>query len=412
MDDRFDGDIGVAGKSHVAGCKGPFFAFDVLDRSEPPSPNRKARHNMTVAATYPIESVDVSVYTVPTESPESDGTAYWTNTTMVLVEVSAGGKVGLGYTYSSAASAVVITDVLKPEILGCEADRIKELWWKMFRSIRNFGPGGIAVTALSAVDAALWDLRARLLNEPLATTLGIIQPRLSAYGSGGFTSLDDRDLAHHCEHWVEQGFNDVKIKVGREPNRDPERVAIARQAIGSHRGLLIDANGAYNQKQALQLAERFVAESQVIWFEEPVPSADRAGLNWLRGRCPAAMDVAAGEYGYSLEYFQTMLEAGAIDVLQADMTRCGGVTGFLEVATLCRAFGISLSSHCAPALHLSVCAAAPGMKHMEFFYDHVRIEQLFFEGAPRAKNGVVEPNLSLPGNGLTFKRQDAARFSA
>jgi L-alanine-DL-glutamate epimerase-like enolase superfamily enzyme len=132
----------------------------------------------------------------------------------------------------------------------------------------------------------------------------------------------------------------------------------------------------------------------------------------MRDRAPAGMDIAGGEYGYEPFYFRRMLEAGAVDVLQADATRCGGYTGFLRAAALADAFGIPLSSHCAPALHLPVCCAAPRLRHMEWFHDHVRIERAVFDGAPVPRDGAIEPDLERAGHGLAFKLKDAQRLAA
>ena len=111
-------------------------------------------------------------------------------------------------------------------------------------------------------------------------------------------------------------------------------------------------------------------------------SDDLDGLRLLRDRAPAGMEIAAGEYGYDPFYFRRMLEAGAVDVLQADATRCGGITGFLKAAAIADASHMPLSAHTAPALHLHVCCAAPRLRHLEWFHDHVRIEQVLFDGAP------------------------------
>ncbi len=201
------------------------------------------------------------------------------------------------------------------------------------------------------------------------------------------------------------------MKIGRDPKSDPHRVAEAREAIGPDTELYVDANGAYSRKQALALAEVFAHEWDVTWFEEPVSSDDLAGLHLIRDRAPAGMDIAAGEYGYDLGYFRRMLEAEAVDVLQADATRCAGITGFLDAATLCEARSLQLSSHCGPALHLHACCALPKFRHMEYFHDHVRIEQMFFDGVQKTTHGELYPDVSRPGMGLEFKRANAAKYA-
>jgi L-alanine-DL-glutamate epimerase-like enolase superfamily enzyme len=124
------------------------------------------------------------------------------------------------------------------------------------------------------------------------------------------------------------------------------------------------------------------------------------------------MEIAAGEYGYDVFYFQRMLAAGAVDVQQADITRCGGVTGFLEVAALCQAHNIPLSAHTAPALHTQVVCAVTPFKNLEYFHDHVRMERMLFDGLPQLIHGELQPDLSRPGLGLELKRADAQKLAA
>ena len=279
-------------------------------------------------------------------------------------------------------------------------------------AVRNLGREGLAATAISAVDTALWDLKAVLLDLPLATLLGRYRETVPIYGSGGFTTYDDGQLSRQLSGWVEQeGCRWVKMKIGSDGDRDPARVAVAKAAVGSA-ALFVDANGAYHPKQALQLAEIFAAEQDVRWFEEPASSDDLESLREIRDGVPPTMEIAAGEYGYTIDYFRRMLESGAVDVQQADATRCGGVTGFLQAATLCEAFHTDLSAHCAPALHRHLGCAAPRFRHLEWFHDHVRIEHMLFDGAPVPHRGAIAPDSSRPGFGLTLKRKDAERFAA
>jgi L-alanine-DL-glutamate epimerase-like enolase superfamily enzyme len=359
----------------------------------------------------PVEHLRVSTYTVPTDFPESDGTLEWSRTTLVLVQAEGGGRQGLGYTYADAATATLIRDTLAEVVSGADAMAPTAAYFSMWRRIRNLGRPGICSMAISAVDCALWDLKARLLELPLATLLGQVREGAPVYGSGGFTSYSDRQLAKQLSGWVKQGIPRVKMKIGRDPGSDVERVRVARDAIGRQAELYVDANGAYSRKQALAQAEMFVRFG-VRWFEEPVSSDDLEGLRLLRDHAPAMMDIAAGEYGYDLFYFQRMLAAGAVDVQQADITRCGGVTGFLQVASLCQAHNVPLSGHTAPALHTHVACAVTPFKNLEYFHDHVRIEHMLFAGLPQLVNGELRPDLSRPGLGLELKRVDAAKLAA
>jgi L-alanine-DL-glutamate epimerase-like enolase superfamily enzyme len=351
------------------------------------------------------------IYRIPTDFPESDGTLEWNSTTLVVVRAHAGNEIGVGYTYADTATASVVHNLLADVVERRDAMAVGACWNAMVGRTRNLGRPGIVSMAISAVDTALWDLKARLLNLPLVTLLGAVRAAAPVYGSGGFTSYPERKLQSQLRGWVEHGIPRVKMKIGRDAAADISRVRAARKAIGRDAELFVDANGAYSRKQALAQAQAFT-EFGVKWFEEPVSSDDLAGLHLLRDRAPAGIDIAAGEYGYDLTYFQRMLAAEAVDVLQADATRCGGFTGFLEVAALCQAFHVPLSAHCAPALHMHVCCAATPIRHIEYFHDHVRIERMFFDGVRPPVNGELQPDLSRPGMGLELKRADAQRFAA
>jgi L-alanine-DL-glutamate epimerase-like enolase superfamily enzyme len=357
----------------------------------------------------PIQKLAVSVYTVPTDFPEADGTYHWDSTTMVLVEITAAGITGLGYTYADSSTGLLIKDKLAKVVEGCNALAVNELWDKMVYSVRNLGRPGIASMAISAVDSALWDLKARLLDLPLVTLLGAARQSVPVYGSGVFTTYSDRQLQEQLGGWAAQGIRQVKMKIGTHPEDDLRRVKVAREAIGKDTKLFVDANGAYSRKQALAFAEAFT-RYEVSWFEEPVSSDDLEGLNLLRDRAPAGMEIAAGEYGYDLWYFRRMLEAEAVDCLQADVTRCGGISNFMRVSALCQSRSMPLSGHCAPSLHAHVACALGTVRHLEYFHDHARIEHMLFDGTLTPVEGVLQPDLSRPGLGLEFKRKEAEQY--
>ncbi len=357
-----------------------------------------------------IDKLEVSAFQVPTENPESDGTMKWDSTVLVLVEVRAGAVGGLGFTYANKATASLIREKLESIVIGRDAMDVPGTWELMVHSVRNVGRPGIASLAIAAVDVALWDLKATLLQLPLVKLLGQVRSGIPAYGSGGFTSYSIERLQEQLGNWAKSGLRAVKMKIGREPDRDVARVCAAREAIGAKTELFVDANGAYSRKQALEQSNAF-AEYGVKWFEEPVTSDDLAGLHLIRDRAPASMVIAAGEYGYDLVYFRRMLEAGAVDVLQADGTRCAGITGFMRAGALCEAFMMPFSAHTAPSIHQHPCCALPRALNVEYFYDHYRIEEKFFEGAAKPVEGQLRPDLSRPGLGLEFKRADAQAYA-
>jgi L-alanine-DL-glutamate epimerase-like enolase superfamily enzyme len=362
---------------------------------------------MTTAV--PIERVSVDTFVVPTDAHESDGTFEWDATTMVLCRVAAGGVTGLGYTYAGRAAGTFIEEALTDVIRGRDALETNAAYVAMRLACRNNGRSGLTAAAVSAVDAALWDLKGRLLGVPVAVLIGAASETVPVYGSGGFTSYTVEELQRQLAGWVEEGISRVKMKIGRDPHADVRRVAAARTAIGPDAELFVDANGAYHRHVALEQAARF-AEQRVTWFEEPVSSDDVDGLALMVDHSPAGMAIAAGEYGYVVYDFRRWLERRAVDVLQADATRCGGITGFLKAAALAEAWNTPLSAHTAPSIHVHACSAVANVVHIEYFYDHTRIEQMFFDGAAHADHGVLRVDRTRPGLGLDFKTSDAEPY--
>ncbi|MHB1538882.1 MAG: enolase C-terminal domain-like protein [Solirubrobacteraceae bacterium] len=357
-----------------------------------------------------IERVRASAYRVPTATDrEADGTLVWDSTSIVLVHVSCGDHVGVGYTYCDPTAAQVVVSQLAPLLEGADPLMPARAWAAMQVHARQLGHAGIAAMAISAVDVALWDLKAKLLGVCLADALPRFHDGVTIYGSGGFCNYSDEQLREQVAQWRQAGCRSIKLKVGREKERDPARVQVAREAAGRHVELMVDGNGAYTAPEALRWAERF-RELGVTYFEEPLSSQDLDGLAEVRERAPAGMAIAAGEYGWNLPYFQRMLDARAVHILQADVTRCGGVTNMLRVDALCKARGLPFSAHCAPAISAHVCTAMETVVHIEYFFDHQRIESLLFDGTLEADDGRLVPDRSRLGLGIELKHADAARW--
>lgn len=359
-----------------------------------------------------IDEVTAQAYEIPTDAPEADGTFAWSSTTLILAEVVAGGRRGIGYTYAAGACRQLITGPLAHAVTGHSAVDITGRWDSMVRAVRNSGRPGLASCAISAVDAALWDLKGKLLDVPVCRLLGVAHPEVPIYGSGGFTTYGEREARTQLECWVDTWkIPRVKIKIGEssgsDERRDLNRIAFARKVIGPDTELYVDANGGYRRKQAIRVAHA-MSEHNVTWFEEPVSSDDLAGLREVRDQ--VAPDVTAGEYGYDLAYFNRMLAADAVDCLQIDVTRCGGITDWLRAAAVAAAHNVDVSGHCAPNLHAHVAAAIPNLRHLEYFHDHHRIEHMLFDGALSPDGGALRPDQHGPGLGLEFKHRDAEQY--
>jgi L-alanine-DL-glutamate epimerase-like enolase superfamily enzyme len=359
-----------------------------------------------------ITSLETAIYVIPTDAPEADGTLAWDKTTMVVVTARAGSVTGTGWTYGSAAAGTLVDELLAETVAGRDALDVTGATEAMTRQVRNAGGPGIAATAISAVDIALWDLKARLLAVPLTGLLGRVRDDVPVYGSGGFTSYTDEQTRDQLSDWVDkQRIPRVKIKIGESwgtnERRDVARARLAREVIGPDAELYVDANGGYSVGQAVRVG-RQLDDSGVTWFEEPVSSRDLAGLAAVRRQ--VLPDVTAGEYSWTLADSAALIDAGAVDCLQLDVTRCGGVTGFLRGAALAAAHNLQVSGHCAPNLHAHVAAALPNLRHLEYFHDHQRIEGMLFDGALSPDGGVLRPDPDQPGHGMRLRAHDAERY--
>ena len=357
-----------------------------------------------------LERLDVSAYTIPTDTPESDGTLAWDSTTVVVVEAHGGGAVGLGYTYAHEAVAPIVASKLASAVAGVDVMAPGTAWARMAGAVRNVLASGLVGYAISAVDVALHDLKARLLGVSLADLLGRWHDGVAIYGSGGFTSYSLEQLRSQATGWMELGVHAVKIKVGRSPSEDPARLRAVREVIGDDVRLMVDANGAFTPASALAQAHGTYAAFGATWLEEPVSSDDHDGLRRVRDGAPPGMEIAAGEYGTDVFHFTRLLSAGSVDVLQADATRCGGVTGVVRADALAKAHCLPLSAHCAPAISAQVFAACETAVHLEYFHDHVRIEDMLFDGVVAPRGGKLIPDASRPGLGIALKRADAERW--
>ncbi len=366
----------------------------------------------TAVADPAVQGLDAAVYVVPTDAPEADGTLAWDKTTLVLVTARAGGQQGIGWSYTAAAAAPVVTGILSEVVTGRGALDVAGANEAMTRALRNVGRPGIGAMALSAADIALWDLKARLLGCPVAGLIGRARDDVPVYGSGGFTTYDETRTREQLSGWVDKDrIPRVKIKIGESwgshQSRDLARVALAREVIGPDTELYVDANGGYSTGQAVRMADQ-MDEFGVTWFEEPVSSQDPEGLALIRRQ--VRPDVTAGEYSWTLADSARLLAAEAVDCLQLDVTRCGGITEFLRGAALAAAHNVQVSGHCAPNLHAQVAVAVPNLRHLEYFHDHQRIERMFFDGALGPEGGVLTPDPDHPGLGLELRSADAERY--
>lgn len=355
-----------------------------------------------------MRGLTAALYQVPTERPEADGTLAWDHTTMLLVEVvGSDGARGLGLSYTGPGADALVREQLWAAVRDLDDDDIGACWAAMIAAVRNAGRPGLAACAISAVDIALWDLRGKRCSRPLFRLLPTHRRSVPIYGSGGFTTYSCQEVIDQLAGWVDQGIPRVKMKIGLGIQADVERILAVREAIGPDVELMVDANGKYAAKEAITLAQQ-VADA-TTYFEEPVPSDALSEMALVRRSIP--QDVAAGEYGYDPWCFRDILQAQAVDVLQADATRCLGITGFLVAGHAAYASQVRFSSHTAPSIHAHAGCGVPQLSHVEYFHDHARVEAMLFDGAPRALGDRLAPDPDRPGLGLELK-SEAERYRA
>ena len=219
--------------------------------------------------------------------------------------------VGIGYTYADAATGKLAQTLLEKVVHGRDVFEHGAILQALYRHVRNLGETGITAMAISAIDNALWDLRARLLDVPLVSLLGLVRPGIPVYGSGGFTSYNDGQLERQLGGWAEHGFSMVKMKVGTHPDDDPRRVGVARKAIGDATELVRRRERRLYSYPGTGTRATASRNRDVRWFEEPVSSDNLGGLRRCALARPLGMDIAAGEYGYTAWYFERMIDASS-----------------------------------------------------------------------------------------------------
>lgn len=362
---------------------------------------------MNALTDYQIDSVAAAAYTVPTGQPGADGRPPGHCVTAVLVQVRIrNGVTGIGLTYGHEQLTTLVNGLLAGEVTGRDVRDVAGAWSVMNQAMRNLGRPELCSMAIAAVDIALWDAKARCLGEPLHRVLGATRQEVPVYASGGGPGqLDD---------WVIAGMPRVKITIGGahgEP--DPfgtaalRQVTAARRSLGGDTELYVAANGSYDVTTAAELGRALAEDLDVTLFEEPVSAEDLTGLATLRTKLP--LDVAAGERGHHLEYFAALLAAGAVSVVQADVTRCAGITEWLRVAALAEAAKVPLSAQRAPSWHAHVATVPSTLRHVEYFADHARLERVLFDGVLEPRHGTLRPT-DAPGLGLTLKVHDAEPY--
>jgi L-alanine-DL-glutamate epimerase-like enolase superfamily enzyme len=352
-----------------------------------------------------VESVRVLRVGRPVEPPLVSGIHHIDRIEINVVELSAAGETGVGYTYAfSAREADSVTPLvlhLGEVIAGADAADPAALAPALWQRINFIGRAGPPVMALSAIDVALWDLHARVLGVPLHEALGLPSVAQPVYAAAGSRDLSTEALAAEARGFRERGFRGYKLRIGGgDWQADVARVAAVREAIGPEMELMVDANQAWDESTAIAAATA-MAPLALTWFEEPVDAEDFAAMAAVRAAAP--MPIAAGETSYGPGPFEALVAGGCISVLQPDLMRCGGISGFLEVAALGRREGLEVAPHLFDQI-------TPQLPPTE---GEGRIEALpgwfdgLFTGFPLPEGGRVRPG-TAPGTGITLSAEALA----
>ena len=353
-----------------------------------------------------VTALDTAVYTIPTDAPEADGTLAWDKTTMVLVTARAGGEQGLGWSYTSRAAAAVVGELLAGTVTGRDAFDVAGAAEAMARQVRNVGRPGIAAMAISAVDIALWDLKARRAKLPLWRLLGGFDPRVPCYAGGIDLDLSVEALLRQTDDNLSRGFRAIKMKVGRpDLAADVARVKAMRAHLGEGFPLMADANMKWTVEEAIRAA-RALQPYDLTWLEEPIIPDDVAGH--ARILAAGGVPIAAGENLRSLWEFKNYIVAGAVSYPEPDATNCGGVTSFMKIARLAEAFNLPVTSHGAHDITVHLLAACPNRSYLEahgFGLDRYIEHPLVLEGG-------MAPAPVLPGHGVSFDWKGLAQVAA
>ena len=317
-----------------------------------------------------IETVDCDLFCIPLPQVLTDSThGEMKHFSLVTVRVrDSDGAEGLGYTYTVGKTGgpslvAMLTHDVFPLLADEDPRRIEYLWEKMWWALHYVGRGGIASFAISAVDIALWDLRAKRASEPLWQLLGGHDNRVRAYAGGIDLQLSLDQLRDQTQQNLDRGFRAIKMKVGRDRlAEDVERVAAMREFLGPEIPLMVDANMRWSAEQAIRAAHK-IAEYDVYWLEEPTIPEDFDGHG--RVQVEGGIPIASGENLHTIYEFQKLIAAGGVSFPEPDVSNIGGITAWLKVARLAEANNLRVTSHGVHDLHVHLLAAVSNASFLE-----------------------------------------------
>ncbi|MDR2392026.1 MAG: mandelate racemase/muconate lactonizing enzyme family protein [Planctomycetota bacterium] len=356
-----------------------------------------------------IASIEVYLAGTKAKGNFADSTRNVGTVGFVVVEIKTdAGRSGVGVTYHEVGGEAV-RQLIKLDfahrLIGRSPLETEALYEETFHYIRGVGRKGLAFCAYSAVDIALWDLKGQMLGLPLYRLLGGVKNVLPVYASGGWTSYSRDELVAEAENMVRRGYGKIKIKVGveggRNPNEDLRRVRAVRDAVGPGVGIMLDANNAWTAATAVRFANR-VKELDIMFLEEPVFADDIPGL--ARYKAGTDLPLATGEHEYTRYGVRDLIVAGAVDILQVDIARCGGFTEMLRIAAMSQAWNLSLAPHGMEHMHMHLLAAVPNGLFLERLFMFEEVADSVFSNPPVPVNGALTLP-ETPGHGMVLKEE-------
>jgi L-alanine-DL-glutamate epimerase-like enolase superfamily enzyme len=364
-----------------------------------------------------IKNIKTYILRVPVALPITD--AYFSHKARnhVFVEVSTDeGIIGLGEAgqyFGVSAIPPLVKEAFEPYLLGQDPLEVGKLWDTIYRRSMLYGRKGTTIIALSAVELALWDIIGKSANQPLYKLLGGKHvERVKAYASGGFYK-PDVDLVKEMKTFAESGFGTVKMKVGFDPTNDVRRVKLVRKEVGSSVELAIDANMGYLPHVAKEVAQELEAHD-IAWFEEPVSADDVDGM--LEVRNNTRIRIAAGENEYTEYGFTDLIDKRAVDIIQADVTRCGGVSQGKEIAKMAARKGLLFAPHVFGSIvglvaSTHLIASAPNGYILEFDQTDDPLREAVIDEYLKLENGFVTVP-ERPGVGVEIPERLLRKYSA
>jgi L-alanine-DL-glutamate epimerase-like enolase superfamily enzyme len=359
-----------------------------------------------------LVEASVQLVRVPVDPPRGDAIQKFDALELPIVElVDAGGRRGIGFGYTigtgGTAIAALLRDQLLPSLAGVDARAIAGVMQRLVKSIHALTPGCMSSTALAAIDVALWDLAGHRTNTPLHLLLGGAKDRIRLYNThvGWLNRPLDEMVDLSVRAVRRDGFTALKLKVGKpDADEDAERVAKVREAVGRGVTLMIDANQSWTIDQAISRMRR-LEPFDLYWIEEPLDATDLDGYARLGVHTTVAR--AGGESLYTPASFHASVRRGALDILQPDVARIGGLTGALEVCHVAAAANLPVAPHVSPELSVTIACAVPNSVFVEYI---PQMEPVLARTLPR-RDGFAIP-FDAPGHGIVFDRAALDRYAA